>query len=230
MTYLLRGEPVAPGVPPGDLPPEIGGSVVALRRPNPARDTPTLFAATHGSAEREAVWAYMGYGPWVDEAAMRAWVESTVPSTDPFWWTVEADGVPVGMAAVMSRDAAHRRAEIGHIWYVPEAHRTTVNTEAAYLMIRECFDTLGCRRVEWKCDALNERSRIAALRLGFVFEGVFRHHMIIKGRNRDTAWYAMTVDDWAMARPALEKWLYRTPRDTAGRPTSSLVTSPESAS
>ena len=232
MIDLPRGELVVPGGTPGELPSEIRGSAVVLRRPDPVGDTRVLFAATHGSTEREAVWAYMGYGPWADEAAMRSWVESTVPSEDPFWWTVVAYGVPVGMATVMSRDATHRRAEIGNIWYVPEAHRTTVNTEAAYLMIRECFDTLGCRRVEWKCDALNDRSRIAALRLGFVFEGVFRDHMIIKGRNRDTAWFAMTVDDWAMARPALEKWLYRTPRDVAGRPTSSLtaVTSPESAS
>ncbi|MBI5157531.1 MAG: GNAT family N-acetyltransferase [Acidimicrobiia bacterium] len=232
MTALPRGEPVDSGGASGELPPEIQGVTVLLRRPDPAGDTPLLFAATHGSAEREAVWAYMGYGPWTDETAMRTWVEATLPSKDPFWWTVEVGGVPVGMATVMSRDATHRRAEIGHIWYVPEAHRTTINTEAAYLMIRECFERLGCRRVEWKCDALNERSRIAALRLGFVFEGVFRHHMIIKGRNRDTAWFAMTLDDWTMARPALEKWLYRTPRDAEGRPTSSLlaVRSPGSAS
>ena len=194
-----------------------------LRRPDPQADTPRLFAATHGSADREAVWTYLGYGPWPDETAMRTWVEERLPSADPHWWVVEAGGRPVGMATVMSRDPVHRRAEVGHIWYVPEVHRSTVNTEAAYLMMRECFDTLGCRRVEWKCDALNARSRMAALRLGFVYEGVFRHHMIVKGRNRDTAWFSMTVDDWAAARAALEEWLYRIPRGASGRPTRSLA-------
>jgi RimJ/RimL family protein N-acetyltransferase len=217
-----RGEVVAPGGATGELHAELPGTVVRLRRPDPVGDTPVLHTATHGSPEREAVWTYMGYGPWPDVAAMRLWVESTVPSIDPFWWTVEAEGAPVGMATVMNRDATHRRAEIGHIWYVPAAHRTLVNTEAAYLMIRECFDTLGCRRVEWKCDALNEPSRVAALRLGFVFEGVFRRHMIVKGRNRDTAWFAMTEEDWSQARPALESWLYQEPRDSAGRPVRSL--------
>ncbi|MEK7252698.1 MAG: GNAT family protein [Actinomycetota bacterium] len=222
MTGLVRGEPVAPVESGGELHREITGRDVLLRRPVPEVDTPLLFAATHGSPEREAVWAYMGYGPWTDEESMRTWVSGTLPSRDPFWWVIEAAGIPVGMATVMNRDDTHRRAEVGHIWYTPSAQRTTVNTEAAYLMIRECFDMLGCRRVEWKCDALNERSRVAAVRLGFVFEGVFRHHMIVKGRNRDTAWYAMTEDDWKAARLRLERWLYEIPR-TAGRPEKSLT-------
>ena len=223
MTDLPRGEPVGSAAARGDLHAEIQSGGLLLRRPDPGRDTTPLFAATHGSPEAEVVWAYLGYGPWADRAAMRTWVESTLPSADPFWWVIEAAGRPVGMATVMSRDVVHRRAEIGHIWYIPEVHRTTVNTEAAYLMIRECFDTLGCRRVEWKCDAVNQRSRMAALRLGFIFEGIFRHHMIIKGRNRDTAWFAMTEVDWAAARPALEQWLYEIPRDASGRPVRSLA-------
>lgn len=200
----------------------ITGRDVSLHRPDPIGDTPPLFAATHGSAAVEATWDYMGYGPFVDESAMAAWIAGTVGSRDPFWWTVTAGGVAVGMAAVLNRDSSHRRAEVGHIWYVPAVRRTTVNTEAAYLMIRECFEGLQCRRVEWKCDARNEVSRTAALRLGFVFEGVFRHHMIVKGRNRDTAWFAMTESDWAAARPRLEHWLYEAPRDAAGRPLGSL--------
>jgi RimJ/RimL family protein N-acetyltransferase len=223
MTDLLRGEPVVAATVANELHFEIRGREVVLRRPDPGADTPFLFAATHGSPEREAVWTHMGYGPWPDEAAMRSWVAEVLSSSDPFWWVIEAAGTPVGMATVMNRDAANRRAEVGHIWYVPPAQHTTVNTEAAYLMIRECFETLGCRRVEWKCDALNERSRVAALRLGFVFEGVFRHHMIVKGRNRDTAWYAMTRDDWGAARPALEAWLYEIARDGSGRPVRSLA-------
>lgn len=222
MTDLPRGEPVAAPAAADELHAEIRGRDVVLRRPDPGADTPSLFAATHGSPEREVVWTYMGYGPWSDEAAMRSWVGGTLRSPDPFWWVVESVGIPVGMATVMNRDAVNRRAEVGHIWYAPRAQHTTVNTEAAYLMVRECFDTLECRRVEWKCDALNERSRVAALRLGFAFEGVFRHHMVVKGRNRDTAWYAMTRDDWNVARPALEAWLYEVARDASGRPLRSL--------
>jgi RimJ/RimL family protein N-acetyltransferase len=101
----------------------------------------------------------------------------------------------------------HRRLEIGHIWYAPSAQRTEANTEAAYLMLREAFDQFGYRRVEWKCDALNGRSRAAALRLGFTFEGVFRKHMIVGGRSRDSAWFSLLDMEWRAARDALERWL-----------------------
>ena len=111
------------------------------------------------------------------------------------------------MAAFMNVVPEHRRLEIGHIWYAPSAQRTEANTEAAYLMIREAFDELGNRRVEWKCDALNERSRAAALRLGFTFEGVFRKHMIVRGRNRDSAWFSLLDTEWPAAQDALERWL-----------------------
>ena len=203
--------------------PEIEGRDVALRRPD-VTDAGRLFAATHGTPESEAVWAYMGYGPWDSEVAMARWVAERLASLDPLWYTVTStiDRSPLGMATIMNREPAMRRAEIGHVWYVPAAQRTTANTEAAYLMLRECFEGLGCRRVEWKCDGLNDRSRVAATRLGFVFEGVFRNHMIVKGRNRDTAWYAMTTDDWSAARLRLERWLYETPR-RQGRPQASLA-------
>lgn len=203
----LLGEPVGQLPPSAPARSEIRGRGLILRRPDPVGDVSDLYSATHGAPEREAVWEYMGYGPWSDEFQMAGWMASTLDSADPFWWVVESEGHPVGMAAVLNVDQIHRRAEIGHIWYVPSVHRTTVNTEAAYLMIRECFETMGSRRVEWKCDALNLRSREAAQRLGFVFEGVFRHHMIVKGRNRDTAWFAMTADDWRGARPMIEAWL-----------------------
>lgn len=214
---------MTPVEPAGPLPPLLAGRDVVLRRPDPAGDVAALFAATHGSSDAEATWDHMGYGPWPDVGAMQAWMETTVVSSDPFWWVVERAGAPVGMASVLNHDAAHRRAEVGHIWYIPHVRRTTVNTEAAYLMIRTCFDTLRCRRVEWKCDALNQRSREAALRLGFVFEGVFRRHMIVKGRNRDTAWFAMTDTDWALARRRLEAWLYDTTRDASGKPDQRLT-------
>jgi RimJ/RimL family protein N-acetyltransferase len=100
-----------------------------------------------------------------------------------------------------------RRIELGNIWYAPRAQRTGANTETIYLLLREAFDELGYRRVEWKCNALNARSRGAAERLGFTFEGVFRQHMVVKGRNRDTAWYSMLDTEWPSARDAFERWL-----------------------
>jgi RimJ/RimL family protein N-acetyltransferase len=220
---LPLGDAVASADGSGDPRPEIAGQDVVLRRPIPAADAAVLFPATSGSPHAEEVWTYLGYGPWSDAAAMESWIATRLESRDPFWWTVLWQGAPVGMAALMSRDTASRRAEIGHIWYTPAAQRTTANTEAAYLMLAEGFDRLACRRMEWKCDALNQRSRHAALRLGFTFEGVFRNHMIVKGRNRDTAWYSITDTEWPMVKDRLENWLYLTPRDAAGRPTRPLT-------
>ena len=148
------------------------------------------------------------YEPFADAGEMLAWLEECARSDDPLFLTVVAHQAgPVGMAAFLNVEPAHRRLEIGHIWYAPSAQRTEANTEAAYLMMREAFDELGYRRVEWKCDALNERSRVAALRLGFMFEGVFRQHMIVRGRNRDSAWFSLLDKEWPEARDALERWL-----------------------
>jgi RimJ/RimL family protein N-acetyltransferase len=111
----------------------------------------------------------------------------------------------------MNVDLTMRHLELGNIWYGPSAQRTEANTEVTFLMLEEAFERLGHRRVEWKCDALNARSRAAALRLGFTFEGVFRQHMVIKGRNRDTAWFAMLDHEWPAARAAFERWLAADP-------------------
>ena len=100
-------------------------------------------------------------------------------------------GRPIGMVSFLNIAPDARRLELGNIWYGPEAQNTRANTEAAYLMLCEAFDFMAYRRVEWKCDALNKRSRSAALRLGFTYEGLFRQHMIVKDRNRDTTWFSM---------------------------------------
>jgi len=152
----------------------------------------------------------MGYGPWATAEDFRMWVEQLPASTDPLWFAVRSNETrqPIGMATILNADFANRRLELGHIWYIPEAQGTTANTEATYLLLGEAFGHYRCRRVEWKCDSLNERSRRAALRLGFSFEGVFRNHMIVKGRNRDTAWFAMTDSEWPTIRTNLENRLY----------------------
>ncbi len=159
------------------------------------------------------------YEPFADRAAMREWLDGCAASSDPLFMTIESrDAGPVGMAAFMNIVPEHRRLEIGHIWYAPSAQRTEANTEAAYLMMREAFDELGYRRVEWKCDALNARSRAAALRLGFTFEGVFRAHMIVRGRNRDSAWFSLLDTEWPAAQGRARAMARTpTPRTAAAR-------------
>ncbi len=166
-----------------------------------------LFGPTHGSPEREAVWTYMPYGPFDDAGAMADWLAEIAASIDPTFLTV-TDGTdrPIGVVSFLNVDLGMRRLELGNIWYVPGAQRTRANTETVFLMLGHAFDALGHRRVEWKCDALNARSRTAAERLGFTFEGVFRRHMVIKGRNRDTAWFSMLDSEWPAIRVAFGEW------------------------
>ncbi len=210
------GEPVperAPMDPPTRAP--LHGTAVAVRPLAPADDLDALYAPSHGDPEAEALWAWMPYGPFADRDAMGAWLETCAASTDPAFRAVvdHASGRPVGMVSYLNIEPDHRRLELGHIWYAPSAQRTRANTEAIRLLLGEAFDRLGCRRVEWKCNALNARSRAAALRLGFRFEGIFRQHMIVKGHNRDTAWFALVDRDWPAVRTNLERWL----ADAGGR-------------
>lgn len=155
------------------------------------------------------VWTYMGYGPWPSLAGFEQWLKEREASRDPWFYAfIRRDtGKAVGMGAFMRCDAANGVIEIGHIWMSPGLQRSREATEAIYLMIRHCFDDLGVRRLEWKCDSLNEPSRQAAVRFGFQYEGIFRQHLIVKGRNRDTAWYAMLDRDWPRVRKAFEAWL-----------------------
>jgi RimJ/RimL family protein N-acetyltransferase len=187
------------------------GRWVTLATPTGAQAA-ALHPATHGSPGAEAVWTYLPYGPFEDEAAMAAWLDALSGSSDPRFYAVTLrDGMPVGVVSYLNVVPSDRRIEIGHIWYVPSAQRTRANTEAAYLLLRRAFDGLGHRRVEWKCDALNAPSRAAAARLGFTFEGIFRRHMIVKGRNRDTAWFSMLDTEWPRVRAAMETWFEADP-------------------
>lgn len=186
------------------------GRWVSLAPPSGALGS-ALYAATHGSPEAEAVWTYMPYGPFHDEAAMAEWLDGLAGSADPTFFAVTLDGTPVGVVSYLNAATDDRRIEIGHIWYAPVAQRTRANTEVAYLLLLRAFEELGNRRVEWKCDALNARSRAAAERLGFSFEGIFRQHMIVKGRNRDTAWFSMLDAEWPRVRRAMEAWFEAEP-------------------
>jgi RimJ/RimL family protein N-acetyltransferase len=173
------------------------------------------LAPTHASALWDAVkgqdriWTYMpSYGPFLDAAAFSQWVPARAALDDPYSYAiVDTGGHAIGIAALMEIRPAMRAIEVGHIVYSPALQRTPLATEAQYLLARYTFETLGYRRYEWKCDALNAASWRAALRYGFIFEGIFRQHMIAKGRNRDTAWFSMLDSEWPARKRNLERWL-----------------------
>ena len=167
------------------------GKFIVLSPVDPQVDAEELYECAHGSDLKEQIWTYMGYGPFGSIHNMREWLQVGAKSDDPLFFTVHhrESKQRVGMVSFLNIISDMRRLELGHIWYSQGAQRSRVNTESIYLMLCEAFDRLKCRRVEWKCDFQNERSRVAAIRLGFQFEGIFRQHMIVKGRNRDTAWY-----------------------------------------
>ena len=210
-TRLPVGEPVA-------LPAQVGrpegrayrGEYVTLAPVVARTDAAGLYACSHGEPESEQLWTYIAYGPFADEGAMATWLEQCQRSSDPLFFSVTDQrlGSLAGMVSFLSIAPSALRLELGHIWYGPAAQRTKVNTECIYLMLCESFDRLGYRRVEWKCDSLNERSKAAAARLGFQFEGVFRQHRVVKGRNRDTAWFSMLDTEWPAAKSNMERWLY----------------------
>ena len=178
-----------------------------LRPLDPERDADDLFRVGHDGPGSELLWTYMGYGPFDTRDDMRAWLESCAVTDDPLFFAVveRASGKRVGMCSFMSIVPEMQRVEIGHIWYAPPLQGSGISVEVSWMLCSEAFDRLGYRRVEWKCNALNERSRRAALKLGFTFEGVFRQHMIVKGRNRDSAWFSMLDREWPSARAALER-------------------------
>ena len=189
------------------------GKFITLSPVNPQADVAELYECSHGSDIKEQLWTYMSYGPFNNRHSMQSWLEEGAESTDPLFFTVHhhESKQRVGMVSFLNIVSDMRRLELGHLWYSPNSQRSNVNTEAIYLMLCEAFDRLKYRRVEWKCDSLNERFRAAALRLGFKFEGIFRQHMIIKGRNRDTAWYSMLDSEWTAIKKNMEMWLYQNP-------------------
>ena len=218
------GRPVA-GWEPRPWPPDepLAGRFCRLERLDPARHAPGLYAADAADTEGRS-WTYLPYGPFESPAAHRAWVTRMADEQDPqFHAVVDNDtGAAVGVASLMRIDPAVGCIEVGHIHYSPRLQRTPAATEAMYLLMRRVFAELGYRRYEWKCDALNAPSRRAAERLGFRFEGVFRQATIVKGRNRDTAWYSVIDAEWPVLRDAFEAWLAEENFDESGRQRRSL--------
>jgi len=195
------------------------GSRVRLRPIDPATDAEPLFRSSHAPAGDPEHWTYLPYGPYEDANGLRARLEETAHSEDPLFFTIELlpEEQPAGIASYLRITPDHGTIEIGHIWLGAELRRSAAATEAIFLLAREAFDDLGYRRLEWKTNALNQASRRAAERFGFHFEGVFRKHQVVKGRNRDTAWFAITDDEWPALRRAYEEWLAPENFDADGR-------------
>jgi RimJ/RimL family protein N-acetyltransferase len=195
------------------------GARVRLEPLDPDRHAEALFAAASGD---DALWDYLPYGPFDDVAALRAHLTAQAASEDPLFFAVVVDGAACGVVSYLRIEPAHGCIEIGHIWFGAPLQRTPAATEAIHLLAREAFDGLRNRRFEWKCNAANARSRRAAERFGFTFEGVFRQHMIVKGRNRDTAWYSILDGEWPAVNAGFEAWLDASNFDADGRQRASL--------
>jgi RimJ/RimL family protein N-acetyltransferase len=198
------------------------GVTVRLEPLDVARHGNDLFASSVGA---DSTWDYLAYGPFNSRDEFMAWLESRAPLDDPLTFTIidVASGEARGVESLMRIDAPDGVIEIGHIWLSPALQRTRQATEAIYLLSRYVFDELGYRRYEWKCDSLNRPSRRAAERYGFVYEGTFRQHMVVKDRNRDTAWYSMLDSEWPSRRTAFETWLSEDNFDSTGRQKRSLA-------
>jgi len=193
------------------------GEFVKLHPVDPENDVDELFLNSHGSEVKERIWTYMAYGPFSKKDDMLDWLKGCEASTNMSFFTAISNELNqrVGMMSILNVIEPMRTLELGNIWYSSIVHHTKVNTEVVYLLLSEIFDRLKYRRVEWKCDAFNARSRAAALRLGFSFEGIFRQHFIVKNRNRDTAWFAMIDKDWSDIKINMEKWLYAAESDSS---------------
>lgn len=193
-----------------DFPPrtDMVGTHVIVRPIDIARDAQQLFDA-NSKAPDESRFTYLPTGPFADFEAYTAWLDGMTANNDPMLHAIidASTNKAIGVAAFMRIDTNNGVIEIGNINYAPALSKTPGGTEAMYLMMKRAFDELGYRRYEWKCDNQNAPSRAAAARYGFTYEGTFRNHMVYKGRNRDTDWFSITVEEWPAIRAAFEAWL-----------------------
>ncbi|MDZ4763626.1 MAG: GNAT family protein [Chloroflexota bacterium] len=204
-------------LPRKPAPVTLTGKIVRLEPFDPARDNAALYAISNGQPfsvgarhidtydADDLIWRWMNGGAFAAQAEFDAYMQRQLDAADGLPFTVFDLTLnhPVGVANFMANVPEHLKIELGSIWYSPIAQGTGANADATYLMLEHAF-ALGYQRVEWKCNALNERSRRAALRMGFTFEGIQDAHYIVKGRRRDTAWFRMLADEWDGVRTALD--------------------------
>jgi RimJ/RimL family protein N-acetyltransferase len=195
------------------------GAHVLLRPLDPDVDAEPLYAVSHLPLGDPTIWTYLPDGPYESVEQLRSMLTAVGESNDPIYFAIVPNGHerPLGIASYLRITPEFGVIEIGHIWFAAQLRRSTAATEAIYLLARHVFDDLGYRRLEWKCNSLNAASRAAAKRFGFTFEGIFRNHLIVKGRNRDTAWFAITDADWPAIRSGFEAWFDPANFDGDGR-------------
>jgi RimJ/RimL family protein N-acetyltransferase len=198
------------------------GRTVTLEPLDAERHARALWKAVRG---RDNLWTWLFDGPYATESALRKAIEQKQAAASPVFLAIVplATGQAAGWASYMRPEPEHGVVEIGSILFTPALQRTTAATEAMYLMASHVFDHLGYRRYEWKCNALNLPSHRAAERLGFTFEGIFRQHLVIKGRSRDTAWFSMLDNEWHTRKQAFEIWLEPGNFDETGKQRQSLT-------
>ena len=202
-------------------PSTLRGRTVLLEPLDPAQHAEPLWQAVQG---HDDLWTWLSEGPYASLADFQEDLARKQAARDRVFFAIvpTATEQAAGYASYLRIEPAHGVLEVGNILMTPALQRTTAATEAMYLMARHAFEFLGYRRYEWKCNALNAPSRRAAERYGFTFEGIFRQHMVIKGRNRDTAWFAMLDHEWPARKRAFESWLDPANFDPTGRQLRSL--------
>ena len=206
-----------------------GGTVLEARATqlspvDPETDAAGLFEASIQGREPERLWDYLAYGPFPSVASTRVWLEDCARSTDPVFvvYRDKETGQPGGMGSFMEIRPTIGVAEIGNIWFGRGWQRDFRASEVLSLMMHHVLETCSYRRLEWKCNALNSVSRAAALRLGFRYEGEFQNHLVVKGHNRDTAWFSITDEEWPGVRAAHESWFSAVYGDASFRQQESL--------
>ena len=197
------------------------GKFVQVERLNPAEHASNLFDLTRQSPD---LWRYLAQMPPASLDEFQERLVAQAKSEDPLFYSFldPANKSCLGIAAYLRIEPKNRCIEVGHILFSPALQRTTAGTEAMFLMAQHAFEELGYRRYEWKCNALNEPSKRAAERFGFSYEGTFRQHMIVKGENRDTAWFAMLDHEWPARKRAFERWFDPANFDASGEQKRSL--------
>lgn len=204
-------------VPPHPARQQLPGRFARLEPLRPELHAASLYAANSRDAEGRN-WTYLPYGPFDRLDAYLAWMESYCAGHDPMFYAIveQNSGLALGVASYLRITPASGCIEVGHIHFSPPLQRTPAASEAVILLMKHAFE-LGYRRFEWKCDALNAPSRTAAQRLGFSFEGIFRQAAVVKGRNRDTAWFAVIDRDWPALAAVFARWLDPDNFDPAGQ-------------
>ena len=184
------------------------GRYVLLEPININKHSKDLYA-NFSKDKKNRIWAYLPYGPFKIYGSFKKWLKSFCFNKDPFFYAIYAKRYKqyCGMASYLRMVPEHGSIEVGHINYSPILQNTAEGTETMYLMMKNAFEVLGNRRYEWKCNNLNNDSKKAALRLGFKFEGVFRQMLLVKGRNRDSAWFSIIDKEWKKLKKSYQRFL-----------------------